>query len=125
VSEAQDNFSIKLQVSNMKKINSKKILFTLVVSVALIAAVLTACAPTSPQVEPESPGAEIPSEVQRVSIEESKAAFDSGEAVFLDVRSESSYAAGHIPGALSIPLTDVPARIDELDPNQWIITYCT
>jgi hypothetical protein len=120
VSEAQDNFSIKLQVSNMKKINSKKILFILVVSVALIAAVLTACAPTSPQVEPESP-----SEVQRVSIEDSKAAFDSGEAVFLDVRSKSSYAANHIPGALSMPLSEVQTRIGELDPNQWIITYCT
>jgi 3-mercaptopyruvate sulfurtransferase SseA len=109
----------------MKKSSKKKTFFALLIGAALISVILSACAPTFPQAEPEGPVAEAPGEVQRVSIEESKAAFDSGEAVFLDVRSESSYAAGHIPGALSIPLTDVPARIDELDPNQWIITYCT
>lgn len=109
----------------MKKSSKRKTVFGLLIGVALIAAILSACVPVSPQAEPESPVAEAPGEVQRVSLEESKAAFDSGEAVFLDVRSASSYAASHIPGALSIPLADVQARIDELDPNQWIITYCT
>jgi 3-mercaptopyruvate sulfurtransferase SseA len=104
----------------MKKSSKKKTVFTLLIGAVLIIAVLSACAPTSPQAEPESSD-----EIQRVSIEESKAAFDSSEAVFLDVRSESSYKASHIPGALSIPLTDIQARMDELDPNQWIITYCT
>jgi rhodanese-related sulfurtransferase len=31
----------------------------------------------------------------------------------------------HIPGSLSIPLAEIETRLSELDPNQWIITYCT
>lgn len=109
----------------MRKLNSKKNLFALVAGIFLIAVILTACAPSSLQAEPANPPAEAPGEVQRVTLEESKAAFDSKEAVFLDVRSASSYAARHIPGALSIPLAELQARIAELDPDQWIITYCT
>jgi 3-mercaptopyruvate sulfurtransferase SseA len=111
----------------MNKTNSKKTLLELVAGAILIAVLLTACAPASPPVEVESasPVAETSGEVQRVTLEESKAAFDSGEAVFLDVRSASSYAASHIPDALSIPLAELEVRINEIDPNQWIITYCT
>jgi 3-mercaptopyruvate sulfurtransferase SseA len=64
-------------------------------------------------------------DIERVTLEEAKAAFDSGAAVFVDVRSESSYAERHIPGALSIPANIIESRMDELDPDQWIITYCT
>ena len=106
----------------MNKPDSRKAFFALVVGVAFIAATLTACAPTS---EPASPAGEAPSEIQRVTLEESKAAFDNGEATFVDVRTASAYQAGHVPGALSIPLAELQTRIDELDPNQWIITYCT
>jgi 3-mercaptopyruvate sulfurtransferase SseA len=64
-------------------------------------------------------------QVQRVSLVDAKAAFDANKAIFLDVRDSSSYAVGHIPRALSIPLTDLPARMGELNPKTWIITYCT
>ena len=99
----------------------------MVVGVVLIVMILTACTASTPppQAEPESPTVEVPQEVQRITVEESKAAFDSEMAVFLDVRSRSAYAANHIPGALSIPLIELEPRISELDPNQWIITYCT
>ena len=63
------------------------------------------------------------SQVQRVSLEDAKVAFDAKTAVFLDVRDSGSYATSHIPGAISIPLADLNARIGELDPNSWIITY--
>jgi 3-mercaptopyruvate sulfurtransferase SseA len=109
----------------MKKPNSKKTLFTLVVSVALIIAILTACAPTTSQTGPGGPAVEAPGEVQRIALEESKAVFEKGEATFVDVRSASSYEASHIPGALSIPLAELQSHVGELDPNQWIITYCT
>jgi hypothetical protein len=64
-------------------------------------------------------------EIQRVPLEDAKTALDAGTAVFVDVRGDSSYAAGHIPSALSIPLTDLENRLDELDSADWIITYCT
>ena len=63
--------------------------------------------------------------IPRVSLEEAKAALDSRKAVFVDVRGADVFAMSHIPGSLSIPLADLESRLAELDPNQWIITYCT
>jgi len=78
----------------------------------------------SPSSEP--PSSDIPfSEIERVSLEEAKAAYDDQSAVFLDVRSEESFNQGHIPGAVHIPLSQLESRAGELDPNEWIITYCT
>lgn len=65
--------------------------------------------------------------VPRISVEEAKAAFDSGEAIIVDVRSAESYAAGHAAGAISIPLAGIETNLAGLglDKEQWIITYCT
>ena len=64
-------------------------------------------------------------ELQRVSLADAETALDSGTAVFVDVRGADVYAMSHIPGALSIPLAEIEMRLNELDPAQWIITYCT
>ena len=68
---------------------------------------------------------EVYPEIQRVSIDEAKAALDSGSAVFVDVRSAEAYQASHISGAINIPSEELEARLGELDKAQWIITYCT
>ncbi len=62
---------------------------------------------------------------KRISLADARAAFDSRSAVFVDVRIPESYQAGHIPGAINIQLGDLENQIGELDPNQWIITYCS
>ena len=62
-----------------------------------------------------------------MSLEESIAAMQSGEAVIVDVRSAQAYQASHIPGAVSIPLGEIetnPTGLN-LDKDKWIITYCT
>jgi len=66
-------------------------------------------------------------DVSRVSVEDAKAALDSGEAIIVDVRGVESYAEAHVAGAISIPLTDIESNPSAvaLDKNQWIITYCT
>jgi hypothetical protein len=64
-------------------------------------------------------------EIRRVTVQDAKAALDSRSAVFIDVRGSSAYAVSHIPGALDIPLAEIESRLNELDPDQWIITYCT
>lgn len=70
--------------------------------------------------------AQIPfPEVPRISLTDAKAAYDSGAAVFLDVRDTDSYTAKHIPGAVHIELATLPSRLTELDPERPIITYCT
>lgn len=71
--------------------------------------------------EENDPYADVP----RVSLGDAKAAYDTGGAVFLDVRELAFYNIGHIPGSVSIPLDELPARLSELDPNDWIITYCS
>ncbi len=63
--------------------------------------------------------------IERVSLEDAKTAYDQKSAVIVDVRDAASYNASHIPGALNIPIDEIQARTKELDPNQWIITYCT
>jgi rhodanese-related sulfurtransferase len=65
------------------------------------------------------------SNVQRVSLADAKAAFDSKSAVFVDVRDVDVYDTNHIQGALNIPLAVFDAQYTQLDRNQWIITYCT
>jgi hypothetical protein len=64
-------------------------------------------------------------EIPRVSLADAKAAFDMGSAVFVDVRDSGSYAQSHVKGAISIPLAELPDRLNELNPSDWIITYCT
>jgi len=47
-----------------------------------------------------------------------------GEVTLIDVRPASEYRAGHIPGALSIPLSELKARLEALPRNREIVAYC-
>ena len=47
-----------------------------------------------------------------------------GDVTVLDVRPREEYAAGHIPGALSIPVGELATRLKELPRNREIIAYC-
>jgi rhodanese-related sulfurtransferase len=44
--------------------------------------------------------------------------------LLLDVRSEAEYASGRIPGAVNIPLNDLPARLDELQTDHPVVIVC-
>ncbi|WP_216215429.1 ArsR/SmtB family transcription factor [Amycolatopsis aidingensis] len=63
-------------------------------------------------------------EVERVTRAELLARADRGEVTVLDVRPKVEYAAGHIPGALNIPLDELPDRLDELPEGTEIVAYC-
>jgi rhodanese-related sulfurtransferase len=45
-------------------------------------------------------------------------------AVLLDVRPPNEFAAGHLRGAVNIPVDELPGRLSELPRDQRIITYC-
>lgn len=47
-----------------------------------------------------------------------------GLVTVLDVRPSEEYAAGHLPGAISIPLGELEKHVAKLDPAQEIIAYC-
>jgi rhodanese-related sulfurtransferase len=48
----------------------------------------------------------------------------SGAVAVLDVRPEEEYRAGHIPGAISIPLKDLERRLSDLPRGQEVVAYC-
>lgn len=56
---------------------------------------------------------------ESVSVE----AIGEGTAV-LDVREDYEWEAGHIQGALHIPVDQIPARLDELDPDEDLHVIC-
>jgi len=47
-----------------------------------------------------------------------------GEVTVLDVRPSEEYRAGHIPGALSVPVSELKARLRELPKDREIVAYC-
>lgn len=47
-----------------------------------------------------------------------------GEVVLIDVRPRDEFETGHLPGAISIPLEEIQARIAELPRNREIAAYC-
>jgi rhodanese-related sulfurtransferase len=47
-----------------------------------------------------------------------------GEVVILDVRPADEFAAGHIPGALSVPLDQLDAALSRLPKRARIVAYC-
>jgi len=49
---------------------------------------------------------------------------EAGDVILLDVRPRQEYEAGHLAGARSIPLDELPARLDELPADVLIATYC-
>ena len=42
----------------------------------------------------------------------------------IDVRPPEEYAAGHVPGATNIPLSELEKHLDQFDPEEEIVAYC-
>jgi len=47
-----------------------------------------------------------------------------GQVVLVDVRPPSEFAAGHVEGAVNIPVADLATRMIELPPDVNIVAYC-
>jgi rhodanese-related sulfurtransferase len=48
----------------------------------------------------------------------------SGDVTILDVRPRQEYRAGHIPGALSVPLSELKTRLAEVPKDREVVAYC-
>ncbi|MFF9810608.1 ArsR/SmtB family transcription factor [Streptomyces coeruleorubidus] len=59
-----------------------------------------------------------------VTHDELRARAATGDVVVLDVRPVEEYHAGHIPGAVSIPVEELADRIHELPEETEIVVYC-
>jgi len=49
---------------------------------------------------------------------------EAGDVVVLDVRPAPEYAAGHLPGAVNIPLEQLEDRLAELPDDREVVAYC-
>ncbi len=80
-----------------------------------------ALAAATPQAHDHGAEAAVP----RMTASEVRTAMEKGEVVVVDVRDAGSYSAGHIPGALHIPLRSVQGRVPSLPRGKTVVTYCT
>jgi len=47
-----------------------------------------------------------------------------GLVTVIDVRPPDEFALGHVPGAINVPLGDLPARLSELGKDKEVVAYC-
>lgn len=67
---------------------------------------------------------EEPDRLEPIGMEELRDRMRSGDVTVVDVRPEDEYRAGHIPGALSIPLGELEERLERLPRDREIVAYC-
>ncbi len=60
----------------------------------------------------------------KISVDELQERIARDEIVLLDVRPEVEFQAGHLPGAISMPVSEVADRIYELPKDKQIVAYC-
>jgi len=63
------------------------------------------------------------SEVKSAGITELQAAISRGERV-IDVRELHEFDSGHVPGAIHIPMSVIPVRMNEIEKNEDIWVIC-
>ncbi len=60
----------------------------------------------------------------RISVEEANKMLKSGDSVVIDVRQPNEYQAGHVKGAIFIPVDSVLSRINELPKDKKLLFIC-
>lgn len=59
-----------------------------------------------------------------VTLRELRALLREGEVTVVDVRPFEEFEAGHIPGAISLPVADLKRRLREVPKSREVIAYC-
>lgn len=65
----------------------------------------------------------IPVDTPEIDIDQLAGAVQAGAAI-VDVREPGEYVAGHVPGAVLIPMGQLPGRMAELDRNAPVYIVC-
>jgi rhodanese-related sulfurtransferase len=69
-------------------------------------------------------GAYLGEEVAEVTRDELLRRLEAGTVTLVDVRPAEEYVAGHIPGAVSLPIGELAERLAELPAGTTIVAYC-
>lgn len=64
------------------------------------------------------------STAKRIPRDEAMKLVKEKKAVWIDVRTKDAYDQSHIPGAINIPLGELPNHFTKLPPHKFLITYC-
>ncbi len=62
--------------------------------------------------------------VKKISIGELAEKLAEGKQTLIDVREPHEFRAGHVPGAVNIPLATLPSRLGAFRPEQTIYVIC-
>ncbi len=62
--------------------------------------------------------------LEPITTDELQALISQGTVVVVDVRPGAEYKQGHIAGAISIPVDELGARLDELSQSREVVAYC-
>lgn len=66
-----------------------------------------------------------PPEGNRITLADAKKEFDSGTAVFVDVRSPESFEKERVKGSLNIMISQLPESLGKLKTSRKIVVYCS
>ena len=107
----------------------KRIILVLAIFVILALAACTA-GPAAPAPAPAPVATQVATKVDvaqfgpNVDVATVNSLLGRDDVVILDVREQSEYDAGHIPGVTLIPLNDVPNRLNEIPKDKPVIVTC-
>lgn len=62
--------------------------------------------------------------LERVELTAAKQLLDAGDVLLLDVRDESEWDAGHVPGAAHIHIGELPKRLGDVPADRSLLTMC-
>ncbi|MGZ0747206.1 rhodanese-like domain-containing protein [Haloparvum sp. AD34] len=62
--------------------------------------------------------------VDELPPEDVEAKLEEGDVQVVDIRSPSQFERGHIPGAINVPLSELPRQVDEVDWGDQIVCVC-
>jgi 3-mercaptopyruvate sulfurtransferase SseA len=66
-----------------------------------------------------------PDGARRATVQQLETLLKEGKVFVVDVRTQDSYNAGHIPGSKLIPSGDILNHLSELPRDKTIVTYCS
>jgi rhodanese-related sulfurtransferase len=62
--------------------------------------------------------------LEPITLKELRRRLREGDVTVIDVRPTEEYRAGHIPGALSIPVNQLKRRLPEIPKGREVVAYC-
>ena len=85
---------------------------------------LVGCLSEAPQIEAQATSTQkLHTRIQQMDVVKLHQQIQTGNPVIIDVRTPKEFSSGHIPGAISIPLSELPNRTQELTAYQNTPVY--